>query len=213
MPGHAIGVAIAGLGLYRSWHAWTPLCRITNKRGDRIIVDPGPWGPKGLIETMGKEVVDRLIGTGFKLTLRPHPQTIRLAWEVVNRIAMEHGDNPDFLLEWNVSGWDSLYQSDVIISDWSGAALEYAFGLNKPVVYVDTPKKINNPVYAELPLVPIEEAIREKIGYIVAPDSIDQLKDIIHTALAKPKLNAVSVQDHVFNRQSDEEARKPCMRF
>ncbi|HEY3487592.1 MAG TPA: CDP-glycerol glycerophosphotransferase family protein, partial [Gammaproteobacteria bacterium] len=163
-----------------------------------VLLAPS-WGTNGLIETMGKEVVDHLMGAGFKLTMRPHPHTVKAARRIIDRIAMEHGDNPGFVLELNVSGRDSLYQSDIMISDWSGAALEYAFGLNKPVVYVDTPKKINNPHYAELTPVPIEESIREKIGHIISPDSIPRLKDVIHAALAKPKSNAVSIHDHVFN--------------
>ena len=32
---------------------------------------------------------------------------------------------------------DSWLRSDVMVSDWSGAALEYAFALQRPVVYVE----------------------------------------------------------------------------
>ena len=35
----------------------------------------------------------------------------------------------------------SLYQSDLMISDWSGVAFEYAFAFNKPVIFCDVPKK------------------------------------------------------------------------
>ena len=33
-----------------------------------------------------------------------------------------------------------------MVSDWSGAALEYSFGLKKPVIFLDLPKKVNNPM-------------------------------------------------------------------
>jgi YidC/Oxa1 family membrane protein insertase len=56
-----------------------------------------------------------------------------------------------------------------MISDWSGSALDYAFGLNKPVLFMDVPRKVNNPNYEKIPLTPIEVSIREKIGDIAQP--------------------------------------------
>ena len=53
-----------------------------------------------------------------------------------------------------------------MISDWSGVALEYAFGFKKPVIFCDIPKKINNPKYLELGIIPLEEQIRSKVGTI-----------------------------------------------
>ena len=39
---------------------------------------------------------------------------------------------------------NSFYKADIMISDWSGAAFEFAMGLEKPVVFIDTKEKINN---------------------------------------------------------------------
>ena len=38
----------------------------------------------------------------------------------------------------------SFDKADLMISDWSGVAFEFAFGLEKPVIFIDLPKKINN---------------------------------------------------------------------
>ena len=57
---------------------------------------------------------------------------------------------------------DSWLRSDVMISDWSGAALEYAFALQRPVVYVDTPQKTVNQDWRDLDLVPFEDVIRAR---------------------------------------------------
>mgnify|MGYP003326545469 CR=1 FL=1 len=43
-----------------------------------------------------------------------------------------------------MSTQESLHRSDLMISDWSGAALDYALGLNKPVLFIDVPRKVNN---------------------------------------------------------------------
>ena len=55
-----------------------------------------------------------------------------------------------------------------MISEWSGAATEFAFGLKRPVIFIDTPKKIRNGSYKALDLEPLEVSIRSKIGKIVA---------------------------------------------
>ena len=43
-----------------------------------------------------------------------------------------------------------------MISDWSGSAYEFAFGTLKPVIFVDVPKKVNNPEYIKFKNKPIE---------------------------------------------------------
>ena len=57
-----------------------------------------------------------------------------------------------------------------MVSDWSGAALEYAFGLERPVLFVDVPRKVNNPEYERLGIEPFEASVREQIGRVVAPE-------------------------------------------
>ena len=47
-----------------------------------------------------------------------------------------------------------------MISDYSGAALEFAFTFNKPIIFVDVPKKINNKNYEILNITPLEVSIK-----------------------------------------------------
>jgi YidC/Oxa1 family membrane protein insertase len=54
-----------------------------------------------------------------------------------------------------------------MITDWSGASIEYAFTLERPVLFIDVPKKIHNPDYEKLPEIPLEISIRDKIGEII----------------------------------------------
>ena len=80
-----------------------------------------------------------------------------------------------------------------MISDWSGAALEYSFGLNKPVIFLDLPKKINNPRYKEINVVPLEASVREDIGVIV---SIENLTSSLISTLSYTE---VDPSKYVFN--------------
>lgn len=66
-----------------------------------------------------------------------------------------------------------------MISDWSGVALEYAFGLQKPVIFIDLPRKVNNPDYQRLGLEPLEVSIRESIGEVISPQELGGLAETI----------------------------------
>lgn len=131
-----------------------------------ILLAPS-WGETGLIEIgAGKKLVNDLLGLGHKVIFRPHPQTAFLSPKRVAEITNAHKDNQLFVYESHVAGQDSFHDSEIMISDWSGAALEYALALKKPVVFCDIPRKVNNPGYQEIAIEPIEVAIRDKIGVV-----------------------------------------------
>ncbi len=147
-----------------------------------ILIAPS-WGPDCTIESgAGEKIVDQLLKNGFKVTLRPHPQTIKLAKAKIDAILKKHSENNLFDYEDNVVSQESLHASDIMISDWSGAAMDYAFGLGKPVVFVDTPKKINNSDYQEIGIEPFEVSIRETIGHVLDVDDIDNIAEILESS-------------------------------
>lgn len=147
-----------------------------------VLIAPS-WGENGIVETIGSNLVDLLLKNGFKVTLRPHPQTIKLANKKVQEIVNKHRANPLFHLEEKISSYKSLYESSLMISDWSGAALDYALGFKKPVLFIDVPKKINNIDYKEIGIEPLEVSIRSKIGTIISLDKLEDIKLIINELL------------------------------
>ena len=152
------------------------------------------WGHNAAIELgLGDQVVEKLLSFGCKVTFRPHPETLKSSSKIINKIISKYYNNKMFIYDESVSSLDSFYQSDFMISDWSGAALEYSFGLNKPVIFLDLPKKINNLRYKEIDVVPLEVSIREDIGVIV---SIDDLSYSLISSLSYTKVDA---SKYVFN--------------
>jgi len=153
--------------------------KIINKN-KHILIAPS-WGKNGLIETMCEEVIDKLLNQSFKVTLRPHPQTLKFAKEKINKILKKYNSNPNFEFDSNVENQESLHKSDALISDWSGTSFEYYFALNKPVFFLDLPKKINNPDYKELEIEPFESFMRSKVGKIITLNDLDNFNKIIET--------------------------------
>ena len=104
----------------------------------------------------------------------------------------EHGSNTNFVFEKSVDGQESLHLSDVMICDWSGAALDYAFGLGKPVVFIDVPRKVNNADYEELGIEPFEAKVRSLIGEVIEIDDIARIPSVLESiSRTEPTANHV----------------------
>ena len=71
-------------------------------------------------------------------------------------------NNNAFSCELNITSFKNLFLADILVTDWSGIAIEYAFATNKIVLFLDTPQKIFNKDYFKLELDAFESEIREK---------------------------------------------------
>ena len=165
-----------------------------------ILVAPS-WGPEGMIESgIGESIVDHLLRRQYRVTLRPHPQTLKFAGDKVNAILTQHEGNPLFTHELNVVGQDTLHDSDVMISDWSGVALEYMLALKKPVLYVDVPMKVNNPEYHRIAMEPLECRIRKtRRSDILELHEINRVTEKLEELLKRSAITGSEPDNMVFN--------------
>lgn len=140
----------------------------------QVLVAP-TWGVNGLIERHGIDAIKPLIDAGLRVVLRPHPRTRKLAASTLDEIARHYQNEPRFRMDEDSDGNASLLGSDIMLSDWSGAALEFAFGLERPVIFADVPRKVLNPDYGRLAIEPLEVSAREQLGVVVPADQLDNL--------------------------------------
>jgi CDP-glycerol glycerophosphotransferase (TagB/SpsB family) len=144
----------------------------------QVLIAPS-WGDDGLFQTAIEKNITILLNSGFKVILRLHPMTQKKSEKKINFLRQKFSSNPNFILEKNILNFDSFMTSDIMITDWSGAAIEYAFTLERPVLFIDVPKKIHNPDYEKLPEIPIEISIRDKIGEIIPLSDMQGLPEKI----------------------------------
>ena len=143
-----------------------------------ILIAPS-WGKHNLLESMGAELVKILLDGGYHVTVRPHPMTVKKSPKIIKQILEKFEKNPDFLLDTNTSSFEQLFSSYALITDWSGIGYEYAFVCERPVIYVDVPKKAHNKEYEKIGLVPFEINIRNQIGEIIAIQNIETIPERI----------------------------------
>ena len=151
-----------------------------------VLIAPS-WGKHGLIETCGSDIVEVLLQAGYHVTVRPHSMTIRRKSPVLSEMQKQFGSNSNFRLDVDLTSQGAVSESDIMISDWSGAAIEYALGLEKPVIFVDVPAKVNNPSYNDINEVPIEVMLRQELGEVVSPDKLSELPDTVERLCSNPE--------------------------
>lgn len=151
-----------------------------------VLLAPS-WGPQTILNTCGAELVGILLEAGFRLTLRPHFQTRWQTPEVIDRITARHAGHPRFRLVERMSESDSLLDSHVMITDWSGAGLDYGLGLEKPVLFIDLPLKSRNPNWRALGIEPFESEVRKELGMVMAPGELARAPMLIRELVRDPE--------------------------
>jgi hypothetical protein len=181
-----------------------------NTPGDIHVLLAPSWGDQTILNMFGLELITVLLAAGFRVTLRPHFQTRWNTPEVLDRIIGHHSEHPAFFLVEEMGESDSLFDSHVMITDWSGAGMDYGMGLEKPVLYMDVPPKSRNNSWQNLGIEPFESLVRDKIGAILAPREVERAPELIRELVANPDEFRDGVRrvrdDSVFNLGSSTEA-------
>lgn len=136
-----------------------------------VLIAP-TWGVDSIFNTCGKELIEVLLDAGYQVIMRPHYQSNRQTPDVIAGVRDAFLSRERFEYIDRMGETDSIMRSDVLVSDWSAMALEYSLGLEKPVLFIDVPRRIRNPNWRELGIEPIEASIRDQIGEIVSPGSL-----------------------------------------
>jgi YidC/Oxa1 family membrane protein insertase len=157
-----------------------------NSDADIHVLLAPSWGEETILPVCGDALADVLMAAGFRLTLRPHYQTRWKMPEVIDRIVARHGSNPRFRLVEQMGESDSLYDSHVMITDWSGAGQDYGMGLEKPVLYIDVPPKARNDTWPELGMEPFESHVRSRLGALLKPEQLEEAPKLIRELVADP---------------------------
>jgi len=151
-----------------------------------ILIAP-TWGVDSIFNTCGKELIEVLLTAGYRVIMRPHYQSNRQTPDVIAAVRDAFKGRERFEYIDRMGETDSIMRSDVLVSDWSAMALEFALGLEKPVLFIDVPRRIRNPNWREIGIEPIEASIRHQVGEIVSPDSLGDAPAAIERLAGSPE--------------------------
>lgn len=147
-----------------------------------ILIAPS-WQKDNIVDLCLDDILNNLKDTNYKITVRPHPQQVKHMKEKFEQMKADFKDNKNITIETDFSSSDSIFNADVMITDWSAIAYEYAYTTKKPVIFIDTPMKVMNPEYKKINVEPFNIWCRNIIGEVVKVDQINKINDVIKTTL------------------------------
>ena len=131
---------------------------------------------------------------GCMVVFRPHPQYVRRFPAKMQAISERYKDRADVVIEDDFSKPSTMDRSDVLVTDWSGIAYEYAFKTKRPVVFINTPMKVINPEWKKIGLEPTDITFRDEVGVSVPLDDIPKAGRAVADMLANPGKFAAKIE-------------------
>ena len=145
-----------------------------NSNSKKTVLIAPSWQKDNIVDLCLDEILNKLKDKDYQIIVRPHPQHVRHMKDKFEKMK-ENYNNTNIIIQTDFSSNDTVYNADLIITDWSSIAQEFAYTTKKPVIFIDTPMKIMNPDYKKIKIEPINIWIRNEIGIIV---KLNELKDI-----------------------------------
>ncbi|MFP3091190.1 CDP-glycerol glycerophosphotransferase family protein [Treponema sp. TIM-1] len=100
-----------------------------------VLVSPS-WGPSALLSKYGGKLLDPLVKTGWRIIIRPHPQSKKSEAPMLESLAEKYKGAANVQWDYERENIYSLAKADMMISDFSGIIFDYIFLFDKPVMYV-----------------------------------------------------------------------------
>jgi hypothetical protein len=156
-----------------------------------VLVSPS-WGSSALLSRFGSGLLDPLVKTGWRVIVRPHPQSKKSEASVL--AGLEARYKADTNLEWDYERENiySLKKADIMISDFSGVIFDYEFLCDRPVMYVKQGIDLRPYDADDLGDNAVNELWQfkalEQIGIELKEEYFDRIGEIIRNAADNPEL-------------------------
>jgi len=135
-----------------------------------------------ILDSCIDDLLETLMNGQYKVIIRPHPQYIRRYPQKVEAFQLKYKKPiQEGILEYQTdfSSGDTVYQSDIVITDWSTISYEFSLTTLKPSLVINTPMKVLNPHYLEYPMKPLDILLRDRIGKSLETNELNQVERTI----------------------------------
>ncbi|MDR2043077.1 MAG: membrane protein insertase YidC [Clostridium sp.] len=152
----------------------------TRNSPPQILIAPS-WSVGGILDTCLDELVCAL-KEQYTVVIRPHPEYLKRFPEKWLAIVQKYEGvvfDADFLRN------ESIYRSDLLITDWSSIANEFSYCTKRPTIYINTPMKIMNSEYQKLGMEPLDVILRSRLGENIDPGNLAALARLVPKMLSE----------------------------
>ena len=173
-----------------------------------ILIGPS-WQEDNLLDSCVDTLIEQLMCDENHITVRPHPEYVKRYPEKIRLLTEKYAGVPDEKLSFELDFTTnrSTYSSDLLITDWSAIAYEFCFSTKKPVLFVNTKIKMENPEWEKLGLTPAEIYLRNEVGVALEKSDLGRTKAVADELMAsgekyKEKITAL-LHKHLYSYGTD----------
>lgn len=152
-----------------------------------VLLAPS-WGASAIFSLYGGKIIDALLGTGYKVIVRPHPQSFTSEKDLMDQLMHDHPESEKLIWNRDNDNFAALYEADILISDFSGVIFDYALVFDKPVIYTEPSFDAAPYDACWLKEEPWTFKTLPHIGRELTMDSLNDIKGLIDSCLASTEL-------------------------
>ena len=161
----------------------------------QILIAPSHQADN-ILESCLNEMLDSLAKVpDVRVILRPHPQFVRrfpAKWQAIRTKAAAR---PGVVLDDDFSKPAALYESDILITDWSSISYEYSLVTKRPSIQINTPMKVINREYGRIGIEPTDITFRDRIGKAIDVADVPSIGAVVTEMIAHPETFAAKISD------------------
>ena len=157
-----------------------------------ILIAPS-WQEENIMDSCIDAVLQNLLPRRYQVILRPHPQYVRHFPDKLEILREKYKGYNNFSLQTDFSSNQTVFNADILVTDWSGIAYEYSFTTLKPCLFINTPMKIMNPDYQDIGITPFDLVIRNQIGIALQPEESEKIASAVERLLHEPVFSKESI--------------------
>ena len=147
-----------------------------------ILIAP-TWGDEKNTYNDYKNITNLLLNNNYKVTFRPHPVTLIKFKTYLSNLEKKFSQFENFKISYEKNNLNDFTSNDLIISDWSGSAIEFVIAYKKPCVFLNSKQKIRNKKSSiNQRENSFENFFRKSVGRIIETKDISKLLSYIDDA-------------------------------
>lgn len=175
----------------------------------KILIAPS-WQKDNILDSCIHEMLPSLLERDYCVTVRPHPEYIKRCPNKVESLINRYKGTKNLVIETDFSSNATIFTADLVITDWSSIAFEFALCTLRPALFIDTPMKILNPDFGKYKVRPIDIVWRNEVGKSLKPEEAEKTGKLAGILLSqreeyKDKIRQLR-QSNIFNIGSAGEA-------
>lgn len=153
---------------------------------ERTVLMAPSWGKSGILSRFGEKLIDALLDTGYKIIVRPHPQSYASEKEMLDKIMSKYKNESRITWNRDNDNFELLRRSDILISDFSGIIFEFSLVFDKPIIYTDTKYDISPYDVSWIDETPWTFKILPELGLELNEENVGNIKELIDRCIEDP---------------------------